>query len=267
MLVHLARILVFPIKSLDGVVVEEVRITPGGILENDRIYAMVDAEGKTVNGKRDPRALQLRTRFDAAFGEVALAGPGSGGEKAFGLAQPGPLGRWLSDYFGFAVTLIREPRSGFPDDRKAPGPTVVAEPSLRAVMEWYPGLTLENVRRRFRSNLELAGPHLPPFWDDRLFGEPGTLTPFQIGEVRLSGHNPCQRCTVPARDPETSETLPDFQKEFMARRRATLPPWANAERFNHTYRLAVNTSILPAEAGKRLRRGDPVALADQAIPV
>jgi uncharacterized protein YcbX len=265
--VHLARILVFPIKSLDGVVVEEARITPGGILENDRIYAMVDAAGKTVNGKREPRALQLRTRFDVGFGEVAFAGPSSGGEQTFVLAEPGPIGRWLSDYFGFTVTLIREPLSGFPDDRKAPGPTVVAEPSLRAVMEWYPGLTFENVRRRFRSNLEIDGADLPPFWDDRLFGEPGTLTPFQIGAVRLSGHNPCQRCSVPARDPDTSETLPDFQKEFIAWRRAALPPWANPEHFNHTYRLAVNTSILPSESGKWLRRGDGVELAGHAGPV
>jgi len=49
---HLCRIRIFPIKSLDGTAVEEARITSGGILENDRIYAVMDCDGKVVNGKR-----------------------------------------------------------------------------------------------------------------------------------------------------------------------------------------------------------------------
>ena len=43
---QLGRITIFPIKSLDGVPVETARITSGGILENDRIYAIYDTDGK-----------------------------------------------------------------------------------------------------------------------------------------------------------------------------------------------------------------------------
>jgi uncharacterized protein YcbX len=63
---------------------------------------------------------------------------------------------------------------------------------------------------------------------------------------------------VPTRDPGTGDPIAGFQKKFMAMRRQYLPGWANAQRFNHYYRFAVNTSIPPSEAGKRLRAGDPV---------
>ena len=41
----LERIMVYPIKSLDGVSVMESRLTDGGILEFDRIHAIVDEKG------------------------------------------------------------------------------------------------------------------------------------------------------------------------------------------------------------------------------
>jgi hypothetical protein len=47
----------------------------------------------------------------------------------------------------------------------------------------------------------------------------------------------------------------------MAMRRQHLPAWADARRFNHFYRFAVNTSIGPAEAGKTIRVGDPLVVA------
>jgi len=46
----------------------------------------------------------------------------------------------------------------------------------------------------------------------------------------------------------------------MEMRREKLPEWSNAQRFNHYYRFAVNTSITESEAGKWLRIGDPVVL-------
>jgi uncharacterized protein YcbX len=256
---QLGRIEIFPIKSLDGVLLEEALVTAGGILENDRIYAMLDSEGRYVNGKRLPRVHQLRCSFDASIKEVRLWQEGGETTAAqFSLDASAPINRWLGDFFGFAVTLRREPEKGFPDDRTAFGPTIVSEASLRAVMEWYPELTLESVRRRFRTNLELTGGE--PFCEDRLYGAPGELKPFQIGPVRFLGHNPCQRCVVPTRNPDSGAAVPDFQKRFMQLRKEHLPAWANAERFNHFYRFAVNTSIEPAEAGKRLRVGDVVAV-------
>jgi len=253
----LKRIEIFPVKSLDGLVLESCAITAGGILENDRVFAIVDEDGKVVNGKRTARIHQLRCTFDVRVNEIRLWPTGEISAAAqFNLAETAPLASWLSDFFGFPVKLQRETKSGFPDDRTAFGPTITSLASLQAVQGWYAGLTLESVRRRFRTNLELSGAQ--PFLEDNLFGAPEELKPFQIGAVKFFGHNPCQRCAVPTRDPETGQAVADFQKTFMQARKASLPPWSNAQRFNHFYRFAVNTSVPATEAGKYLRVGDEV---------
>jgi len=250
----LGRIFIYPIKSLDGVSVKEARVTQGGILEFDRIHAIVDESGAYVNGKRTPRVQLLRTEYGPDFQEIEMSTTGETTRHHFSLKDTAPLNRWLSEFFGFTVSLASESRSGFPDDRTAFGPTITSEASLREVAQWFPGLPLENVRRRFRSNLELGVDE--PFWEDHLFGKPGELKPFQIGDVQFLGHNPCQRCVVPVRDPDRAEPIPGFQKTFMERRKATLPPWSEKERFNHYYRFAINTSVPATETGKTLRVGD-----------
>lgn len=256
----LGSIAIYPIKALDPVAMESARISPRGILEHDRTYALRDAKGTFINGKREPRVHRLRSTFDPGFGEVSLRVEGDGAGAQFPLGERSKLNQWLSDYLGYPVQVEHESEAGFPDDTEAFGPTVVSEASLRAVAGWYPGLTLASVRGRFRTNLELSGAGLPAFWEDRLFGAPGERRPFQIGAVTLLAHNPCQRCVVPTRDPVSGEGWGGFQKEFMERRRQSLPSWANATRFNHYYRFAVNTSITPSEAGKTLHVGDPIAV-------
>ena len=255
---HLGRIVIFPIKSLDGMLVEDARITPGGILKNDRVFAMMDKDGAYVNGKRTPRVHELRCAFDRAVTEVQLWQTGESAPAQFRLEETDRISRWLSEFFGYSVTLHREPEKGFPDDRTAFGPTISSEASLQAIQEWYPEVPLESVRRRFRANLELADS--APFEEDRLFGASDELKPFKIGDVGFLGHNPCQRCVVPSRDPDTAQPVPEFQKKFAQLRAKHLPPWSNAQRFNHFYRFAINTSIPPTEAGKTLRVGDAVNL-------
>jgi uncharacterized protein YcbX len=255
----LGRIFVFPIKSLDGLSVDAARITAGGILEHDRIYAIVDEAGAYVNAKRTARIQLLRCSYDAEMREVGLWEEGQSQRTMFCLGEPARLNAWLGDFFGFAVKLVHESKSGFPDDRTAFGPTVVSEASLRAVASWYPGLSLESVRKRFRTNLEIGD--MAAFEEDRLFGGPDELLPFSIGAVQFRGHNPCQRCVVPTRDPATGAPIPGFQKTFMELRRQHLPGWADSRRFNHYYRFAVNTSVEASEAGKIIRVGDPLCFA------
>jgi uncharacterized protein len=253
----LSRIDIYPIKSLDGVSVPRVRVGQGGILENDRIFAIVDSSGSYVNGKRTARIHLIRTLFDNDFREAYFQIQGETGGQNFVLHEPHRINHWLSDFFGFAVQLIGEPLRGFADDRKASGPTIVSEASLCETARWFAELSLEQVRRRFRSNLEIGG--VEPFWEDRLFGTEGEVKSFRVGSVSFNGHNPCQRCVVPSRDPETGvQPEPGFQKTFMALRKRSLPSWANASRFNHYYRFAVNTSIPETESGKWLDIGDPV---------
>jgi hypothetical protein len=74
----------------------------------------------------------------------------------------------------------------------------------------------------------------------------------------LAGVNPCQRCVVPTRDPNTGEKYPHFQRIFTQQRQATLPSWTTRSRFNHYYRLSVNTRIQSSQAGKVISIGDKV---------
>jgi uncharacterized protein len=253
---RLGRILIFPVKSLDGIELDEVAITKGGILENDRIYAIFDEQGRVVNGKRTALVHALRCEFDAGFKEIRFWKCDA--PVQFCLDAPSAINRWLSEFFGFSVVLRHDPTAGFPDDCTAYGPTIVSDASLLAVQDWFPELNIESVRRRFRTNLELTGGK--PFCEDKLYGAPEELKAFRIGDVDFLGHHPCQRCVVPTRDPLKGDALSGFQKKFMEMRKQMLPPWANAERFNHYNRFAVNTSILVGEVGKKLRVGDPVVL-------
>src|SRR4030088_1762215 len=101
----LSRIDLYPIKSLDGVSVKESRISAGGNLEHDRIYAIVDETGAYVNGKRTAQVNSLRTDFSKDFREAAFWINAEARKQEFVLDEPVPLNRWLSDFFGFQVQL------------------------------------------------------------------------------------------------------------------------------------------------------------------
>src|SRR5258708_24415660 len=123
---------IFPIKFIDGLILEEARVAPGGILEHDRVYAIMDRDGRVVNGKRTARVHQLRCAFDPLIKEVQLWQSGSSPAQ-FRLDDPGPIGKWLTDFFGFPATLRRDSQKGFPDDRVASSPTLTSEASLQAI--------------------------------------------------------------------------------------------------------------------------------------
>jgi uncharacterized protein YcbX len=88
-----------------------------------------------------------------------------------------------------------------------------------------------------------------------LYGETVDIVEFRIEDVAVHGINPCQRCAVPCRHPTTAVALDNFQRVFAEKRAATLPPWAATSRFNHYYRLSINTRIPAAEGGKIIRVG------------
>jgi uncharacterized protein YcbX len=281
---RLAGIRLHPIKSLDPVSVAEARIGPGGGLEHDRAWALFSVDGRWVNGKRAAAMHLIRATYAPDLSSVTLAVPGDR-RNVPARTFPFPGGtedaaEWFSVYFEQQI-IVRHAPEGFPDDNIANGPTIVSRASLQAVSDWFPGLTLDSVRQRFRTTLEIdtadrsanaggsnlaasaasANGHLPAFWEDQLYGEDErSVVRFRIGEVNFEGSNPCARCPVPARDPQTAADLVGFQKRFTDLRRETLPPWAPATRFDHFYRLAVNTRIAPTETGKPLRLRDKLSL-------
>ena len=156
---HLARVIVYPIKSLDGAEVGEAEITARGGLSHDRRFAMRDRAGRIINGKRTEAVHRVRARWDLAADEVAVWRQGdAAAERRFHLDRDrDELAGWLSATIGMDLELDEDPDGGFPDDPDASGPTVVALASLEAVCGWFPESSLEGVRRRFRANLVIGG--------------------------------------------------------------------------------------------------------------
>ncbi len=253
---HLARIRLFPLKSFDGQDVAEAVVLRSGALAHDREYCFQEEDGSFVNGKRaGERLLGIRLALDFGFGRITLSDE-NGSTALAPHRQQDRIESWVGERVGRTVRLVHNADGGFPDDTDAPGPTIVSKASLEAVSSWF-GLTVDDVRLRFRANLEVDG--VPAFWEDRLFGPDGETVRFRIGDVLLEGVNPCARCAVPGMDPKSGEVLPpDFAKVFAEKRREALPAWAEPGRFDHYYRLAVNTRIRESEAGKVLEVGDSV---------
>jgi uncharacterized protein YcbX len=251
----LARITLYPFKSLDGQDAERAKVLPSGALEHDRRFALVDAEGRFVNAKRTDKLHPIRSAFDPARQRWKLLH----GEEltTFDLGEDREeIEQYFSLLIHQRVRLVENATHGFPDDTNAPGPTVISTATLQTVAEWFPGLDLDEVRRRFRANLEIEG--VEPFWEDRLFGEGTATKRFRIGSVELEGVNPCARCVVPSREAHTGDVWPGFSKTFVERRKQMLPSWAPISRFDHYYRLAVNTRL--AGSGGEIAVGDEVIL-------
>jgi uncharacterized protein YcbX len=190
----LDRITVYPIKSLDGAVVERARVLPSGGLEYDRRWQLVDMEGRVVNAKRTPLLHVIRAEYGIdGLGVAAPIEPARGANtvtlaidpvavtaglisaadrlaaitpEIFSLV-PGTAGpcAWLSEVLGCGVLLVERSDGGFPDDREAPGPTLAATTTLIEVARWF-GFDLAECRRRFRVNLEIGG--CDAFWEDTL---------------------------------------------------------------------------------------------------
>jgi hypothetical protein len=260
---HLARILVYPVKSLDGLSLPSVRVLKSGALENDRRFALRDDAGKYVNGKKHARIHQLRSSFDAMTRTLHLHNGDGRHAGSFDIDHDrARLEDWLGEFFNFPVHLEENPAAGFPDDTDSPGPTIISTASLIEVASWFPGITPDQMRARIRANLEIGG--VPPFWEDQLYGVAGTVLKFRIGSVEFDGINPCQRCAVPPRNHLTGENYPEFAKIFARKREETLPTWAERSRFNHFYRLAINTKLPTTEGGKTMAVGDSITIGGVA---
>ncbi len=254
---HLSKISIFPIKSLDRIDLQSVELLPSGALKGDREFAIFDEADRVVNGKRTANVHGIRSQYELLNRSVMLSANGLGTQTFHLEDDRSELESWLSEFFGFKVHLKQDLEMGFPDDPQSPGPTVISTQTIEMVASWYEGVTLAEMRSRLRTNLELDAPDA--FWEDRLFGAVDEVREFSIGLVLFQGVNPCQRCIVPTRDSVSGEATLAFQKTFLKNRSATLPESVDRSRFNHFYRLAVNTRVNRRSIGEVLLRvNDPV---------
>jgi uncharacterized protein YcbX len=303
----LDRITIYPVKSLDGLDVAEARVLPSGGLENDRRWQLTDLEGRVLNAKRTPLFHAIRAEFDLGSGAgglplsagnvihlaidpAALAARAIPGIERLASLKPesfplvpvpeGPCG-WLSEVFGMGVLLLERADGGFPDDRDAPGPTVISTATLAEVAGWF-RLKIDECQRRFRANLEIgdckafwedslaspARPELQPLltgWSAELPADPYADLPppeplaFSIGDLRFRATNVCRRCVVPSRDSRTGSVTEQFREVFEAWRGRTLPDEVDVSDWHSFYRAALNTCS--TGFGGNLTRGSPIQVA------
>ncbi len=258
MSIRVRDIFVYPVKGLDPHRIATAEITSGGSLRYDRMFAMKDEQGKYINGKKSERIHLLRSLFFPETLSIIFSGRDIS-QQTFQLTENIHfIEEFLSGFFQKKITFLRNELSGFPDDTVSPGPTVALWESIQQVCTWLPGISHEEMRRRFRPNIVLEGG--VPFWEDHLLPEGETGKEFTIGDVFMKGINPSARCAVPPRHPETGDIYPLFRKIFSEKRMTSLPEWAPEHHFDHFYRFTVNTIISPHEAGKYIHTGDEAKL-------
>lgn len=245
-----------------------IGISADGMLEHDRSFALFEENGSIINAKNYVEIHQLHAQIDIQTWQARFRIHGQPGESQFHLDKDqSAINQWFSDYFERSVQLQRNRSMGFVDDLTATGPTLISTATLETVASWFDGISVEELRLRLRTNIEIAG--VPAFWEDQLYGPTeGEPVRFRIGdEVELLGKNACQRCPVPTRDVKSGEATSRFAKIFTTQRKATLPPWAHPERFDHYYRVAINT--IPGEnipAGATLSIGDALEIIGERFP-
>ncbi len=252
----LTQIRIHPIKSLDPIELKEVEVGTGS-LQHDREFALVSSDGRFVNGKRTGRVNELKATYDLPNYTVHLQ-PRTG-EKvdSFDLLNEQPaLEAYLTTFFGEPISLIRNQAGQLMDIPDVSGVTVISEASLRSLQKDLHDKTLENLRLRFRANIEFGG--VEAFWEENLIGKPGIGIRFSISNVEMVGVSPRARCNVPPRDPMTGITDKSFVKQMMKSRSNSLPANSLIPAYGTPYQLTVNVHLPESQRGKWLRIGDPV---------
>ena len=224
----------------------EAEVTGCGTLRGDRELAIVDSQGRFINGKREPRIHLVRARFNLRDRSVALSACCSD-EEVFDLEDLEGMSRWFTKFLGYEARVVRRPECGYPDDERFNGPTLIATETIAEVASWF-GLDVMQMRLRLRMNLEVLG--AGAFWEDSVLD-----ARVRIGEVVLRAANICSRCVVPTRDPFTGAQIREFQPEVIRRRKPAVAKLYGES--DHGYRIGLNTVVEEGRGGK-IRVMDPV---------
>lgn len=247
------KLFIYPIKGFDGIEVNSSKILASGLLEKDRIFSLIDSGGKYVNGKNYPEMMNIRTRYDLDLMTATLSLNNE--ESTIKLdSEPHKLEQFLFDNLNIKCSLSQDYKNGFVDDIDNPGPTIYSLESLNLLTEYFPDISLQELRRRFRLNIELTNNSEKPFHEDLAIGNNG----FQFSQVKLKAERTCRRCPVPGRNPDNSEIYHGFAMKLMkAREDQSLDHLPLAMRADK-YIFGVNTS-LNSGADQLIETGEEVS--------
>lgn len=266
-----------PVKSARGLRLATAETGPTG-LRHDRRWMIVDAAGRFVSQREDPRlgrivpeigdgSLRLTAPGLAApglaeqgLGELTLPlTPGDGprrsvtiwGDRVEALACGPEADAWVAALLGPGHRLV-----AMPDDAVRPVDPDYADPGDRvSFADGFPYLltttaSLDELNRRagtgltmerFRANLVVDGAE--PFEEDR-------WRRIRVGDVVFRVAKPCARCVVTTLDPDTQEAGPE--------------PLRTLARFRTRGggKVLFGQNLLPVGGGT-LRVGDPVEVLER----
>jgi uncharacterized protein YcbX len=232
---RVARVRVYPVKSLAGLDVGRTSVEPWG-LRADRRWMVVDRRGEVVTARERHALLAVRATPDDEGGltldadgapSLHVDAPGGPADVPVGISRLDratsageQADRWLSEVLGETLRLVwlDDPRrrpvapahggaDGAPLTLADAGPLLLTSTaSLRRLDSWL----LEEARRRgepdpapldmrrFRPNVVISG-DLPPFVED-------AWRSVRIGDVTYRFAEHCDRCVMTTIDPATTAT-------------------------------------------------------------
>jgi len=239
MAVELARLFIYPVKSLGGIELQRCAVTRRG-LARDRRYMVVDPDGTFVTQRELGALARIRTvlhgeqlQLHAPHGDAwviperVTEGPARQvrvfDDTLEGLDVGDGVATWLSRAVGRSVRLVFmpdatrrsvDPRFAAPDDEVSFADgfpyLIVGEASLADL-----NTRLESpvTVQRFRPNLVVRGSEA--YAEDRWHE-------VRIGEVPFRLVKPCSRCVITTLDPTSGERAgPDPLKALAQYRRAS----------------------------------------------
>ena len=120
----------------------------------------------------------LRSEFSLEQRLIKIKFPGEKSAQVFHLDEERlALAAVVSDFLGFPVQLQQNTTMGFPDDTDSSGATIISTATLTEVASWFPGINVDEMRRRMRANMEIDG--VPAFWEDGLLAGSGETVAFK----------------------------------------------------------------------------------------
>ena len=204
----------WPVKSMGGEQVGALSVGAHGV-GGDRAHAVTHehkGERRHLTAREAPRLLAWQAAYPVDLG----AGPDPDGAPHALVSGPDGRGTWrwgdpglrsaLERDLERPVELVRDV-TGMAD---VPGQVLVTTAATHAALERALGRAIDV--RRFRPNfhLELDA----PAWAELAW--PGAAIEFERG-VRLEIVEPCVRCAIPTRDPDTQQKWPQLLAHLAAK--------------------------------------------------
>ncbi len=244
---------IYPIKGLGGQRVSSIKICGERKILSDRRFLMLTNEGEVLNAKKSEAVHRLRIDYSQDLEVCKIDG------NWFELREGNiELEKCISDALEQNIVLKDQGGSPIPDRPEWPGPNLVSEQSIIEIASWFPGISTEELIRRFRANMVLDEEALPPFWEEIELARGAQLV-FPL--ATLIAFKSCERCPVPARNSFTGETTKGFQKEFV-RNRENHNSGLNAFGTKHLYYFSLVSQIGEMKEDPEFRIGDQVRLLD-----